>query len=75
MEGRAALRLDRFENRQGIKPFAGVDHGRTVGHASQVAEDHSKTVVERNRNADPIVLCQPHRFADKEAVIENIVMG
>ena len=32
-------------------------------------------MVERHRNTQPVLLGEAHRFADEEAVVENIVVG
>ena len=54
VERRAALGLDRLQRRQRIEAFAGIDHGRAVGDAAQVAHHHAEAVVERHRNAQPV---------------------
>ena len=75
MEAGAALRLDGAEHREGIEPLARDDHAGPVRHAGEVAEDHAEAVIERHRNAEPIILRQAHGLAHEEPVVEDIVMG
>ena len=42
--------------------------------AGQVSKHHPEAVIERNGNADAIVLAVPQRFADEEAVVQNVVV-
>ena len=52
----------------------GQHHGRAVRHAGEVAEYHAEAVIERHRDAEPIVVREPHALADPEAVVEDIVV-
>jgi hypothetical protein len=45
-----------------------------VRRAREVAEDHAEAVVERHRDANAIGLGEPHRLADEEAVVEDVVV-
>jgi hypothetical protein len=40
--------------------------------AGQVAHHHAEAVVERHRDAHPVVLGEPQRLADEEAVVEML---
>ena len=75
MEGRAALLLDGLQHRLGIEALARVDHRSAMRHAREVAQYHAEAMVERHRNTQPVLLGEAHRFADEEAVVENIVVG
>ena len=40
------------------KPSAGIDHGRAVGDAGEVAHHHAEAMVERHGDADPVAAGQ-----------------
>ena len=71
----AAFRGDRLEGGQRVERIGRIDHGRTVGHSRQIADHHAETVVERHRNTDAVSLAVFQRLAQKEAVVENVVVG
>ena len=57
-----------------IKAFAGKHHAGAMGHRREIAEHHAEAMVERHGNAQPVLGGEPHRFADEETVVENVVM-
>ena len=63
------------QRRQRIEALAGIDHRRAVGDAGEVAEHHAEAVIERHRDAEPVVLGEAHRLADEVAVVEDVVVG
>ena len=75
VERRAALGLDRAQGLQRIEKVGGNHHGGAVYDAVHVAQHHAKAVVERHRDADPVVLGQLHAIADQHAVVDHAVMG
>src|SRR6516162_1337632 len=60
---------------QRIEALARIDHRRAVRQATEIADHHPEAVIERHRDAHPVVLGQLHRFADEKAVIENVVVA
>ena len=75
VERRASLLLDGLQRRQRIKAFAGIDHRRAVRHRGEIAHHHAEAMIERHRDADAVVLGQPHGAADEIAVVEDVVVG
>ena len=71
----AFLLLDGCQRRQRIKAFPGIDHGRTERDGGQVAHHHAEAMIERHRDADAVLLGEPHGAADEIAVVEDVVMG
>ena len=71
---RAALLGNRFERCQRIEAFAGEHHAGAVGDGGEIAQHHAEAVIERHRNAQTIFGRQPHRLADEEAIVENIMV-
>ena len=71
----AALLGDRLERGQRIEAFAGEDHAGAVGDRGEIAQHHAEAVIERHRDAQPVLRREPHRLADEEAVVEDVVMG
>ena len=74
VERRAFFLRDGLQRRQRIETFAGIDHRRARGDGGEIAHHHAEAVIERNRNADAVLLGQPHRAADEIAVVEDVVM-
>src|SRR6516162_8379515 len=60
---------------QRIEALARIDHRRPVRQATEIADHHAETVIERHRDAHPVVLGQLHRFADEEPIVEDVVMA
>ena len=75
MQGRAAFRLNGFENRASVESFTRKDHGCAVRHASQVRQHHSEAVVKRHRDAQPVHFAEAQAFAGEETIIQDVVMG
>ncbi len=74
VERGAFLLRDRRQRNEWIKPLAGINHGRTMGHGREVAHHHTEAMIERHRDANAVVLCQRHRAPDEIAVVEYVVM-
>ena len=62
------------QHRQRVEASAGIDHGRAVGEAGEVAHHHAEAVVERHRDAQAVARHEPDRLADEEAVVEDVVV-
>ncbi len=75
MQGRTALGLDRFEDSGGVEMFRGDHHAGPVAGTDQVAQDHSKSVVERDRNAQPVRGGEAQSQTGEIAVVEDVVVG
>ncbi len=43
--------------------------------AGEIAQHHAEAVVERHGDAQPVLLGQPHRLPDEEAVVQDVVVG
>ncbi len=71
VQGRAALRLDRLQRGQRVEPLARKHHLRAIGHGREVPQHHAETVIERHRNAERILRCQPHRTGGRNRVVED----
>ena len=74
VERRAFFLLDGLQRRQRIESLAGIDHGCARGDGGEIAHHHAEAMIERNRNADAVLLGQAHRAADEIAVVEDVVM-
>ncbi len=74
VQRRAALLGDGFQGDQRIEPLAGKHHAGAVGDRRQIAEHHAEAVIKRHRNTEPVLRREPHRLADEEAVVEDVVM-
>ena len=46
-----------------------------MGQAAEIADHHAKAVIERHRNAYPVVLRELHRAGDEETVVQDIVVA
>src|SRR5208337_2737504 len=75
VECRAALFFDSFQHFLGIEGRGWQHHGRTVGDAGKVTEDHAEAVVEWDGNAEPVILRKSHALANDVAVVEDAVVG
>src|SRR5262249_359478 len=45
-----------------------------MGERREIAEHHAEAMIERHGDTQPVLRRQPHRFADKEPVVENVVV-
>ncbi len=70
----AALLGDGFQRDQRIETLAGKYHAGAVGDRREIAQHHAEAVIERHRDAEAILGREPHRLADEEAVVEDVVM-
>ncbi|MCY1312077.1 hypothetical protein D9M70_624630 [compost metagenome] len=75
MQAGTFLVFDRLQCEQRIEAVIGNDHAGAVCHTGQIAQNHAEAVIERNRNTKPVLLTEPHRLANEETIIENIVMS
>ena len=75
VERRAFFGFYRFERRERIEAFAGIDHGGAMGDGREIAHHHAEAMIERHRDADAVRRRQPHRASDKIAVVEDIMVG
>ena len=60
VERRAAVARDGGQRRLGVEAFAGKHHGGADGCTAQHAEHHAEAVVERHRNAKPVLGGERH---------------
>ena len=58
----------------GSKPSFGIDDGRAMREAGQVAQHHAEAVVQRHRDAQPVGRRELHALADEEAVVQDVAM-
>ena len=72
---RAALLDDGLHGRDRIEAAARIDHGGAVGEAREIAHHHAEAMIERHRDADPVVGRKPHRPTDEIAVVEDVAVG
>src|SRR5271163_3841182 len=75
MHSSAALGLDCLQSVERVETLARKHHRRAMRQAGEVAEHHAKTMIKRHRDAQPIVFAEPHRLADEETVVEDVVVG
>ena len=75
MQRRAAFCRDRFQHRQGFEGFARIDHGGPMGDAGEIPQHHTETVIEWHRNAQPITGGQLDSFPNKEAIVQQVMVG
>ena len=75
VERRAPLVVHRLQHGQRVERVAREHHRRDpMRHAGQHAQDHAEAVVERHRDADAVRLGEPHRLADEEPVVQDVVV-
>lgn len=75
VQGRGLFLVHGLQHRLGLEAFARVDHGRTVGDAAQVAHDHTKAVIQGNRDHQAVFLGQELALAHEVSVVEDVVVG
>src|SRR3984893_19111697 len=75
VNGCALFGRDRLEGSEWMKALARVDHGCAVRQAAEVAEHHAEAVIERHRDAEPVLLGEPHCLPDKETVVQDVVVA
>jgi hypothetical protein len=75
VDGGAALLGDRPQRRPGLEPGPGNDHGGSMQEAAEVGHHHAEAVVERHRNAEPVLLCEPDQLGDEVAVVQDVVVA
>ena len=68
MQGGATLLRNRLQGGIGIEKRSGDDHGGARHHASHVAQHYSEAVIERHRNAQPVVMGEAHRVGHSIAL-------
>src|SRR5262249_36280840 len=74
MKRGATLLGDRLQRGERIEAFAGERHAGAMSERREIAEHHAEAMIERNGDAQPVLGREPHRFADKESVVENVVV-
>src|SRR3954469_16088885 len=74
VERRAFLLFDSRQGRTRIKALDRKYHGRTVCHATQSAQHATKTVVQRHRKANSVLLSKPLPIASIKSVEQNIAV-
>jgi hypothetical protein len=58
-----------------VEAFAGKHHGGADGGTAEHAEHHAEAVIERHRNAKPVLGRQRHRFRGVARIIDDVEMG
>ena len=53
----------------------GYYYRRASNNRSDVAHNHSKAVIERNRNANFVLVLQLHAFPDEQSVVCQIMVS
>ena len=75
IERRAALLGDGLQGRQRIERLGGIDHGRAVRQAAEIAHHHAEAVIERHGDAQPVVGRELQPLAHEVAVVQDVVMA
>ncbi len=75
MQAGTFLVFDCLQCQQRIEAVIGDHHTRAVRHTGQIAQNHAEAVIERNRNTQPVLFTEPHRLANEETIIEDVVMS
>ena len=75
VERRAALLGDGLQGRQRIERLGGIDHGRAVRQAAEIAHHHAEAVIERHGDAQPVVRRELQPLADEVAVVQDVVVA
>eukprot|EP00162_Nutomonas_longa_P006844 comp17313_c0_seq1/m.29040 comp17313_c0_seq1/g.29040 ORF comp17313_c0_seq1/g.29040 comp17313_c0_seq1/m.29040 type:complete len:424 (+) comp17313_c0_seq1:223-1494(+) len=75
IQRRALVLGHRFQGLAGIKALGRIHHTCPVAQRSNIAHHHPKAVVQRHRQTHHIVLSQLDPFANKEAIVHNIVVA
>src|SRR5262245_29402163 len=71
----AALGLDCAQHGERVEAFGGIDHGRAVHGAGQIAHHHVEAMIERHGNAEAVAFTQAHGEADEIGVVEDVAVG
>ena len=75
VQGRAVFGCNRFQHSARLECI-GREHGRrSMGHASEAAHYHAKTVIQRHRDAQAVPLRKMHARGDLVGIVENIVVS
>ena len=75
VERGAALLRDRLQRQRRVEAGRRDHHGGAVGGAREVAHHHAEAVVERHRDADPVLLGVAADLADEVAVVEDVAVA
>ena len=67
--------LHGLQCQQGVEGVIGVNRRGAMGQAGQVAHNHTKAVVQRNGDAQAILISKAHAVRAKKAVVQDITMG
>ena len=71
----AALARDRLQCRARFEAFARKYHRRTLGGAAQCAHHHAEAMIERHRDAQPIILGQRHGTCHEAGIVDDVGVG
>src|SRR5689334_22875486 len=72
MQRRTAFGGDGFQRLDRIESVVRENRRRTMADTGEIAHHHAEAVIERNGNAEPVLLAEAHAFADDAAIVENI---
>ena len=72
VQRRAAIPGDRAQRLAGVEALAREHHRRARGRRAQHAEDHAEAVVERHRDAEPVVRAERHRLGAVARVVDDV---
>mgnify|MGYP006144482867 CR=1 FL=1 len=61
--------LDGLQGRFGLEGLRRIDHGRAVGQTAQVGRDHAEAMIERHRDAQPVLMGELDRLG-REALAQ-----
>ena len=75
VERRAALLAHRLQGEEGIEGLSGRHDTRAMSGAAEVADHHSKAVVEGHGDADAVLLRVAEGLAEEVGVVEDVVVG
>src|SRR5690349_21331 len=74
VERRATLFLNRAETRFRIKRFGGQNDCAPVSERCHVAENTTKAMVKRHRQADPVAGRVAKPLSDEKTIVQNVVV-
>src|SRR5262245_30429495 len=74
VKSRAALFFNSGEGFERIEVFGGNDHRGALCHAAHGSQHAAETVIERNRDTEPIVFCQLHAFGNATGITDDVEM-
>ena len=75
VERGAAFLGHRLKNGERIEGLGRIDERRAVRQRAEIGHHHAEAMVERHWHANLVLLGQPDRLADEEAIVENVAVG